>query len=211
MKAALWFHCYTSFVHQRPVWLTPLVLAGVLAGCALPPSVNSIDDRVWTARQAELSRLSRWQATGRIGVVNGEEGWHASFQWGQEQASYRIDLMGPLGQGRVLIQGDSERVSIQTQDGQRREAPDPDTLITEALGIRLPVSGLRYWLRGVPEPGPVTGLQTDAEGRLSRLEQNGWIIDYADYAPGAAYQLPTRIVARRQDLSVKLVIERWTL
>jgi len=211
MKVAPWFHCDGFFVRQCRAWLAPLVLAGVLAGCAIPLSVDSTLDRVWTARQAELSRLSRWQATGRIGVVSGEEGWHASFQWGQEQASYRIDLIGPLGQGRVLIQGDSERVSIQTQDGQRREAPDPDTLITEALGIRLPVSGLRYWLRGLPEPGPVTGLQSDAEGRLSRLEQNGWIIDYADYAPAAAYQLPTRIVARRQDLSVKLVIERWTL
>ena len=48
---------------------------------------------------------------------------------------------------------------------------------------------------------------------LTRLEQNGWVIEYPSYAPTSVFNLdlPERIVARRQDLSVKLVIEQWTL
>lgn len=199
------------FFNCRGWRIIPLLLVGLLASCAMPPSVAPGDDHAWTAHQAQLSRLSRWQAVGRIGIVNGQDGWHASFQWTQEEAGYRIDLMGPLGQGRVLIRGDSQQVSIQTQDGQQRVAPDPDRLVAEVMGVSLPVSGLRYWIRGVPEPGPVTGLQRDADGRLIRLEQNGWVIDYTAYTPVAAHELPTGIVARRQDLSVKLVIEQWTL
>ncbi|HHW76924.1 MAG TPA: outer membrane lipoprotein LolB [Xanthomonadaceae bacterium] len=188
----------------------PLALAALLSGCAVPP-VSPVGQGAWEARQPALGRLTVWRAVGRIGVVNGQDGWHASFQWAQRGPGYRIDLIGPLGQGRVVVRGDGREVSVQTQDGQNWTAPDPDALLEQTLGVRLPVNGLRYWVRGLPEPGPNPTIQTDASGRLTRLEQNGWIIDYPAYAPAAAHELPTRIVAQRGDLSVKLVIEQWTL
>jgi len=190
-----------------------LALSALLASCATPPPTVPADQNpAWAARQPALARLTRWQAIGRIGVVNGQDGWHASFQWTQRDADYRIDLIGPLGQGRVLIEGDGREVLVQTQDGQRWTAPDPDALLEQTLGVRLPVNGLRHWIRGLPEPGTATAPQIDASGHLIRLEQNGWAIDYPAHAPAPALDLdlPARIVARRQDLSVKLVIERWT-
>lgn len=190
--------------------LVALVALAWIAGCAVAPTPDSGSEKIWTDRQQELARLTRWQASGRIGVVSGQDGWHAAFQWAQQEEDYRIDLIGPLGQGRVSIRGDGRQVSIQTQDGRNETAPDPDSLLEQTLGVRLPVEGLRHWIRGAPQPGPVTALQTDASGRLSRLEQHGWIIEYPDYAPTSPQALPARIVARRQDLSVKLVIDRWT-
>ena len=193
--------------------IAALALSALLASCAIPPpTVPADQNSAWTARQPALARLTRWQAIGRIGVVNGQDGWHARFQWAQRGADYRIDLIGPLGQGRVLIEGDGREVRVQTQDGQHWTAPDPDALLEQALGVRLPVSGLRHWIRGLPEPGFATAPQIDASGHLARLEQNGWVIDYPAHAPAPALDLdlPARIVARRQDLSVKLVIERWT-
>ncbi|QQS53387.1 MAG: outer membrane lipoprotein LolB [Candidatus Competibacteraceae bacterium] len=183
------------------------------AGCAVAPSSPPTAPDAWAARQSVLTRLTQWQADGRIGVVNGQDGWHAGFQWTQREPAYRIDIIGPLGQGRITIQGDEREVSIQTQDGQRSTAPDPDLLLEQTLGLRLPVTGLRYWVRGLPAPGPTTLLQTDAAGRLTRLEQNGWVIEYPSYAPSSVFNLdlPERIVARRLDLGVKLVIEQWTL
>ena len=183
------------------------------AGCAVAPPASPTAPDVWAARQSTLARLTQWQADGRIGVVNGQDGWHASFQWAQQDPTYRIDIIGPLGQGRITIQGDEREVSIQTQDGQRSTAPDPDLLLEQTLGLRLPVTGLRYWVRGLPAPGPTALLQTDAAGRLTRLEQNGWVIEYPSYAPSSVFNLdlPERIVARRLDLGVKLVIEQWML
>lgn len=190
---------------------TALALAALLASCATPPGPSPADQNLWLARQSALATLTDWRASGRIGVVSGQDGWHASFQWAQQDSNYRIDLIGPLGQGRVVIQGDALQTSVQTQDGQRWTAPDADVLLEQSLGARLPVNGLRYWVRGLPEPGPTPMLQTDAEGRLTRLEQNGWIIEYPAYTPVAALNLPARIVARRSDLSVRLVIEQWSL
>ncbi|NJM12759.1 MAG: outer membrane lipoprotein LolB [Synechococcaceae cyanobacterium SM1_2_3] len=201
-------------MRTRPVaWLSWVLLSlfALLAGCATPPVVSPAAQSAWTARQVRLLKLNHWRTVGRIGVVNEQDGWHANFQWDQQGSAYRIDLIGPLGQGRVLVQGDAETVSIQTQDGQNWTASDADALLEQSLGIQLPVNGLRYWVRGLPEPGASPVVETDAEGRLIHLEQNGWIIDYPAYAPATALDLPARIIARRTDLSVKLVIEQWNL
>lgn len=189
------------------------VLALLLSGCAVQPVSAPETSSAWSARQTALTQRTTWQADGRIGVVSGQDGWHANFQWAQQGLDYRIDLIGPLGQGRVVIQGGALEVSIQTQDGQHWTAPDPEALLEQSLGVSLPVTGLRYWIRGLPQPGPAPVLQTDAAGRLIRLEQNGWVIDYPAYVPTPILNLdlPERIVARRQDLSVKLVIEQWNL
>lgn len=189
--------------------ITLLALIAGLAGCATPPTTTPAAQSAWIGRQSQLARLTHWRALGRVGVINGQDGWHANFEWAQQDPGYRIDLVGPLGQGRVLIESDGHTVAIQTQDGQRRTAPDPDTLLEQTLGVRLPVGGLRYWLRGLPEPGPTTAVHIDANGRLTQLEQNGWLIDYPSYTSVAAQELPNRITARRQDLSVKLIVEQW--
>lgn len=202
-----------SKIKTDTVWVGLLVTLTLLAGCATPPTTSPEAASAWSARQAVLQPLTTWQAEGRIGVVSGQEGWHAHFQWAQRDAGYRIDLIGPLGQGRVTVESEGWEVRLQTQDGQQWTAPDADDLLEQHLGVRLPVNGLRYWARGLPEPGSTPVLHMDGSGRLTRLEQNGWVIEYPAYAPTTMLNLdlPERIVARRPDLSVKLVIEQWKL
>lgn len=197
----------------RLATIAMVLLVTLSAGCALTPDASPTAADAWATRQQTLVGLKQWDSNGRIGVINGQEGWHANFLWTQQNTDYRIELIGPLGQGRVLIAGNEETVRIQTQDGRSETAPDPDTLVEQTIGTRLPVNGLRYWVRGLPAPGPTTQLQTDDSGRLIRLEQNGWVIEYPSYIPTSVLNLdlPERIIARRQDLSVKLVIEQWKL
>lgn len=195
---------------RRPAEMT-VALALLLSGCAVPPLSTPESRSAWLARQPALVQLTHWRAVGRIGVINAQDGWHANFQWAQQDSDYRIDLIGPLGQGRVIVQGDAQEVRVHTQDGQSWTAPDPDALLEQTLKVRLPVQGLRYWVRGVPEPGPTSTFQTDAQGRLTRLEQDGWVIEYPAYTQTATFDLPARIIAQRQDVSVKLVIEQWNL
>ncbi len=83
-------------------WAGLVLALTLLSGCATPPTLSPEAASAWTARQTALKQLTTWQADGRIGVVSGQEGWHASFQWAQQDSGYRIDLIGPLGQGRVI-------------------------------------------------------------------------------------------------------------
>ena len=203
-----------ALAYQLPRLVQSAALISLLHGCALQPTLSPESAAAWQQRQTTLSALHTWEAQGRIGVVTGAEGWHASLQWTQQPTTYRIQLLGPLGQGRVTINGTAQQTEVQTQDGQKWVAADADESVAQILGIRLPVNGLRYWILGLPaaQPPP-THVQIDSSGRLLRLEQDGWVIEYAAYVPTTRLnlELPERISARRADLNVKLVLTQWML
>ncbi len=165
----------------------------------------------WQARQTALSALRDWSVTGRLALTNEQQGWHASLHWIQQGPAYVIDLIGPLGQGRVRIRGDARTVSLQTADGQLLHSTDPEQLLEQAVGVRIPLKGLLYWVRGLPDPGQHSTLTQDEQGRLSRLEQGGWVIDYLGYMPVANLELPKRIRAYQGELKVQVFISEWSL
>jgi outer membrane lipoprotein LolB len=186
-----------------------LVALALLAGCATP--VETATHPAWPARQRTLVALRDWSVNGRLAVTTAQEGWHVSLYWVQQGPVYSIDLIGPLGQGRVRIQGDARGVSLRTADGQLQRATDADELLARAVGVRIPLNGLLYWVRGVPDPGQPGALALDEQGRLSRLEQGGWRIEYLDYMPVAALELPRRIRATQGEIKVQIVVNDWSL
>jgi outer membrane lipoprotein LolB len=182
----------------------------LLGACAT--SVETPLHPGWQARQTALSALHNWSLNGRLVVTNEQQGWHASLYWVQQGPVYAIDLIGPLGQGRVHIRGNGREVSLQTADGQVVHAADPEQLLEQAVGVRIPLKGLLYWVRGLPDPDQrSTALVPDDQGRLGRLEQGGWAIDYLDYTPVADLELPRRIRASQGDIKVQVVISEWSL
>lgn len=186
-----------------------LLLCWLLAGCAAAPS-TPLSDGAWAARRAALEDLRSWSLDGRIGVLTPTEGWHGALLWQQRGETYRIELVGPLGQGRTRIEGDSGGVRVWTAEGETYAAADPDRLVTQVLGLPVPVAGLVYWVRGLPDPHlPGTVMSGDDQGRLARLEQGGWVIEFSRYESHLGRELPTRIKAVRDDLQVKLAIGRW--
>lgn len=64
-------------------------------------------------------------------------------------------------------------------------------------------------MRGLPAPDSKSRLTLDADSRLARLEQDGWQVEYAQYARHAGYWLPERLKLRGHDLDVTLVIKDW--
>ncbi|HXH04608.1 MAG TPA: lipoprotein insertase outer membrane protein LolB [Candidatus Competibacteraceae bacterium] len=188
------------------------VLALILAGCAgMPMAGQAPATAPWAMRQATLGALRDWELGGRISLAREAKGWHANLQWQQQGSGYSIALVGPLGQGRLEIEGGANGARLRNSDGQVIDATDPDALVEKAVGWRIPIKGLVYWVRGLPEPGVAATLEGDGQGRLTRLRQSGWIIDYLRYEPVEGIDLPARIDARQGDLEVKLVIGQWRL
>ncbi|MFO1434031.1 MAG: lipoprotein insertase outer membrane protein LolB [Candidatus Competibacteraceae bacterium] len=193
----------------KPHYSMGLIVLVLLAGCATP--VETATHPAWPARQRALSALRDWSVNGRLAVTTTQEGWHVSLYWVQQGPVYTIDLIGPLGQGRVRIQGDAQGVGLRTADGQFQRAGNADELLARTVGVRIPLNGLLYWMRGLPDPGQPSTLALDEQGRLSRLEQGGWRIEYLDYMPVAALELPRRMRATQGEIKVQVLVSDWSL
>lgn len=151
-----------------------------------------------------------WELQGRLAVYAGDEGWHASLNWRQTGDAYLVELRGPLGQGAVRLQGDASGVTLERADGLRDRATDVDDLLARHTGWVLPVSGLRYWVRGQAVPDHEALWERDAQGRPQRLQQDGWDIRYTDYLTQPELGvLPRRIDLERDGLHARLVIDAW--
>jgi outer membrane lipoprotein LolB len=168
----------------------------------------------WEERKATLEALRDWSLTGRVAINNGNQGWQASVAWQQQADSYTIELIGPFGQGQITVSGDARGVRL--RDGNRLiDAEDADSLFERATGTRLPISGLYFWIRGIPDPAITSRLAFDQQGRPVRIEQSGWTIEIPNYIQvtrsPASVDLPNRINAQQDDLKVKIIIQQWQL
>jgi len=86
-----------------------------------------------------------------------------------------------------------------------RAAPDAETLTHDALGYALPVAGLVWWVQALPDPARPFEASRDASGRLERLKQDGWTIDYLQYVEAR----PRKLTLHRDGLEIRLVADAW--
>lgn len=158
------------------------------------------------------STLQNWQVKGRMAVIQNNESWPASVHWQQQSDRYNLDLIGPLGQGHISIQGQAGQVTLIT-DQEQLSAADADSLLSQATGLNIPISGLNYWIRGIPDPGSEARIVRDSAGKITQIEQNDWQIRYPNRIQVQGFDLPKRIQAEQeqQNIQVKIVIGEWTL
>lgn len=199
---------------RRGVWGSAwiAVMVCLLAGCATAPGVKpdlARSEALWATRESSLAHLDAWTLRGRIGVVADEQAWSASVLWEQAPSSYQIDIVGPVGQGRATVVGGPAGVSL-AAEGRTDSARSPEALIRKHLGWDVPVSGLRYWLLGLPQPGPVQDRSLDGRGRLVSLDQAGWHIEFKRYRPSAAgVELPGKLSLETRRLRVRVAVQSW--
>lgn len=183
-------------------FIKAVLLSVFLAGCAATPATHSV-----------LSGATGpdWQFNGRVSLTRGEQGWHASLSWLERQDHYQLQVSGPLGQGAFQLTGNNEGVVLVDADGETFSARDADALLSHVTGWTLPVTGMRYWVRGLSVPGVAAQATQDEQGRLARLDQSGWTITYGRYQSDTVAALPAKLQLVREDISVRLVIDHWQL
>jgi len=198
-----------------PFRLSRLVLVVImLGGCAVyrAPSIGTASpEKLWLVRQSRLALLDQWLASGRIAFHARGRGGSASFLWRQDQERYNIHLSGPLGTKAVDIQGDGRMATLIIAGKPGEAGATPDQLIADMLGWKVPISGLRYWVRGLPAPGHKKNIKLNKLGQLTMLEQDGWHIDFNTYQRLGQQSLPKRMVLERSEATVRLVIDKWSV
>lgn len=184
----------------------------MIGACEITPEVVPVDDpeRVWAAHQARLATIDHWSAVGKLGIQSTQDSWSAGLSWNQDGDSYRLRLSGPLGQGLMELRGAPGAVELRTSDDDVYRARTAEDLMQAHAGWRVPLSGLRYWILGRPDPDAgIDGLILDAGGRLAELRQLGWQIRYQRYAEFDGVVLPTRLTLENPRLRAKLAVRTW--
>lgn len=194
------------------LFLVALIIA-VVSGCATRPPVDiSHRNASWDTHRDQLSKLTSWRASGRISVRLNNHAWSATLQWQQQQQKYFLRLIAPLGQGTYEITGNKTGVLLRTAKNKIYKANDPETLMQSNFGWSVPLTGLIYWIRGLPKPGTRTELLSlDDLGRITDLAQSGWRVSYSAYNETGGYDLPGRITLQNDKLKVRLVIKNWKI
>jgi outer membrane lipoprotein LolB len=183
-------------------------LALVLAGCVSAPH-QPAKQIPWPQRRAQLQALAGYHLTGRVGVAAGSDGFSAHLEWTQRGSSSTLQLNGPLGIGGMHVVSNAGTLDVETSKGQRLSSDEARAELEDKLGFEPPLVSLRYWLVGVPDPGRPATETVGADQRLAALVQNGWQIVYSGYLDSDGYSLPRRISMRRDDVRVRVVVDRW--
>lgn len=192
--------------------LFPLLLAACAAPGPEPVRIEGPPDlTAWEARRGELAALDRWTLEGRVGIVAGEEGGSGSLDWTQQGETVALRLNGPFGVGGFSVTGDGEALTLRTSDGESLTTADLEAELAWRLGYVIPVRSLRYWVRGLPAPGPVQETRVDRAGLLRELRQGGWRVRYQAYESVGPYVLPVRMSVEGEGVRLKLAIGDWTL
>jgi len=173
---------------MRAAWLLLAALLGACAQVEIKPPAGALE----------------FDLAGRIAARYGKEAFTGNVAWRHARGGDEMLISTPMGQGvaRIVRQGDT--VLLTTAEPREYRAADAESLTERVLGFRLPLEGLADWVRARPGPGPAR-TEYSPDGRLFRLEQGGWKIEYQEYAG----ELPARMRLFYQGIELRLAISQW--
>lgn len=195
---------------MRIIWI--FLLAAFVTSCSTvtqPEAPPAAPKATLPVRQAAVDKVQSWRIDGKIAVKTSKDSGSATVNWAQHQRSYTISLQGPLGSHSMNLSGQPGRVTLKTSDGKSYTSGSPEQLLAKQWGFNLPVSNMRYWVRGLPVPGIPAQTHFDSFNRLSSLSQQGWNIQYQSYMNNHGVDLPQRLSITSPAMQVKIVIYHW--
>jgi outer membrane lipoprotein LolB len=164
------------------------------------------------ARETVLTAHPQWTLRGRAALSNGHDGGSGRVDWRQDGPRYVVALSAPITHQSWRMSGDAASARLEGLPSGARVGSDAEALLRDATGWVIPVSALASWVRGTADRGlPPAVLSYGPDGRLARLRQAGWTIDYSNWQPhpSLGIDLPARVDAIQGDARVRLVIDQW--
>ena len=196
-----------------------LCAALFLSGCAslfktsAYPPLSQEQQSALTLREQALVSVTAWDFKGRLSLKTENEAWTGKVRWWQAGEDFRLHFNSPTGQGAVqLMRNPQFGVEMRAAEGGVFYADDAETLLYDHTGWRLPVSGLRLWVMGLPDgTREISQLLFDEQGRIQSLQQYQWRIQYLQYQQVGVYNLPRKINLTNDKLNLRIVIDQWEI
>jgi outer membrane lipoprotein LolB len=159
--------------------------------------------------QTAPSDKTVFELNARLAARYGAESFSGNLAWRHAERNDEMLITTPIGQGVARIIRDGDRVTLTTAEPKEYRAADAESLTQEVLGFRLPLAGLADWVRARPSGDAPFKEDRSPDGRLSKLEQSGWRIEYLEYGANGAPPLPTRLRLLYPGIELRLAISQW--
>jgi outer membrane lipoprotein LolB len=180
--------------------LSALVIVSLLAACAILPG----------GRDNTLPRSAEFDMLGRVLVVYGGKAFTSNMRWLHAPERDELWLLTPTGQALAHIVDSPRGATLTATDQTEYHSASVESLTRQALGWELPLARLQHWVRGTPMPGLATeNIERDDSGRLIKLTQDGWRVDYLYYPAPEQDGQPRRLEISSGDNKIRLVIDSW--
>lgn len=172
----------------------------LLGACATPPTLNTVSP----VHRGDTA----FNLNGRFAVHHQDANYSGGLRWQHQAQRDELLLQGPLGITAARIVSDSQTALLE-RNGKRYQAADVASLMQQVLGWGLPLAVLHHWLLGDADETLPAVVERDVQGRITLLRQSGWEVRYVRYADDSAASLPSRMILRRENLQVQLLLDEW--
>ncbi|MBL1143040.1 MAG: outer membrane lipoprotein LolB [Proteobacteria bacterium] len=193
--------------------LSLLLAISVLSACTQAPKIDSgTKTELWLEHQISTSAIQSWNIKGRIAVKNEKESGTVTLFWNQFLSNYELRFVAPLGQGTYILTGSPGGVVMKAPKNKIFEAENAEQLLRDGLGWDVHLNGLKYWVRGLPEPDiKYSGLLLDEQGRLKNMEQSGFNVKVSRYTEQDGMSLPEKLTIKSDNIQLKVIIQSWQI
>lgn len=197
-----------SSVAQRPaiapaghrLLLTAIAIAALSACAPLTP--------VEAPPAAARRPVAAFDLEGRMSASDGSRAASGRVEWQHDPVADTWTVYTPLGQIAARLESDATGARLTDARGQRIDAPQAEALLPQVLGVDVPVDRLSDWVQATPGVGAEVR-SVDALGRPALVLDQGWRIDYLDYATPGTDAMPARMDISRGDARIRLIIDTW--
>ena len=204
------FNALCLISRPLPIFIIVAVMLVLPACVTVAPVIDA--DRVWKARSEFLYQQHFWTAHLALIGVNHQQKFKTRAVWEQKGDRYTIKLRDFIGRTIAVIEGSPEGVQAKTSKGQHYQGDSAEQLIKQLFDLHIPVSGMRYWLLGVPKPNIQVGqLSLNEEGLVEEMQQQGWAMSYPYYLHNDPFKMPSQILLGYEDIDLTVKVSQWTL
>lgn len=162
------------------------------------------------AHIAKINTINQFLVQARIAAQTPDRSFSGATRWLHQGENDDIAVLSPLGGQIASIKKSVDGVVLNTSDGKIFNAKNVEDLTADNLGWSLPLTGLSFWILGRPTHKLAQDIEWDLNGRITKLSQDGWKIEYAQYEHIGDYWMPKKILLSSPLLNLKLVVQEWS-
>jgi len=174
-----------------------------LVSCASVPEKSAVLFDL--AGRDVLYAKTEWSFKGRIAVIDKDNAVSANIAWERIKNKENIVLAGLFGMGKSKITLEHGRVEIESAGKRAVYYGNASDIVYSKLGIRIPVTALKFWVLGVVDPKASFVINDTG------FEQHGWLVSYLQMQFNNGNELPRKIRVEQGSAKLKLIVNQWDI